>query len=553
MMTSLRLPTCSLLLVAALVMGCGGSTPESFVASAKEYLRKNDTPAAVIQLKNALQKNPDLPEARFLLGMALLDTGDVRAAEKELRKAYELKYPADQVVPPLARVTVKLGQYKKAIDEFGATEITNPERKAELQTAIGQAQLALGNVAAAEAAFGAALTSAPKYAPAQLGRATLAAAKQQWKEALELTDSAIATAPKLAEAWQLKAGILAAQGQPDAAIDAYRKAIEAQPDSLVAHWGTVSILFRQNKIDDAVKALDAMKKVAPKHPQTLYLQALLAYRTQKFDVARDAIQQQLKVAPEFLPGILLAGAIDYQLKEYAQAEAHLLKVLQRVPEQRLALRMLIANYIRSGQPGKAFEALKPLLTKIDKDPDMLAVAGEVYMVNGRVNEAADYFAKSAALDRVDVRKRTALALSHMAQGSTTGFVELEEAAAADVGVRADLALISARMQRGEHDKALAAIDALEKKQPESPVPHNLRGGVLLAKNDRAGARHSFEKALEKDASYFPAIVSLGRLDVADKKFDVARQRFESVLVKNPKHVESLLALAELRAASGGKA
>ena len=91
------------LVAGVLVAGCGGDNPEAMVASAKEYLAKNDRSAATIQLKNALQKNPDSAEARFLLGRTLLETGDLLAAEKELRRAAELKYPYDQVAPPLAR------------------------------------------------------------------------------------------------------------------------------------------------------------------------------------------------------------------------------------------------------------------------------------------------------------------------------------------------------------------------------------------------------------------------------------------------------------------
>ena len=91
-------------LVAALILtACGGEKPESMLVSAKEYLAKSDTKAAEIQLKNALQSDPNLAEARFLLGKTMLESGNPTAAEVELRKAADLKYPAEQLVPLMAR------------------------------------------------------------------------------------------------------------------------------------------------------------------------------------------------------------------------------------------------------------------------------------------------------------------------------------------------------------------------------------------------------------------------------------------------------------------
>ena len=52
--------------LAMLLGACGGDKPEALLASAKDYLAKNDAKAAVIQIKNALQKDPALAEARFL-------------------------------------------------------------------------------------------------------------------------------------------------------------------------------------------------------------------------------------------------------------------------------------------------------------------------------------------------------------------------------------------------------------------------------------------------------------------------------------------------------
>src|SRR5690349_23372188 len=85
------------------IAGCSGKTPDALVASAKAYLAKNDLNAGIIELKAALQKNPDLAEARFLLGKALLDRDDPVGAEIELWKAAELGRPDDVVLPLLTK------------------------------------------------------------------------------------------------------------------------------------------------------------------------------------------------------------------------------------------------------------------------------------------------------------------------------------------------------------------------------------------------------------------------------------------------------------------
>lgn len=107
------------LLCGLLLAGCGDQDPQRRLASAKEYLQKKDTKAAVIELKNALQANSDLGEARYLLGTAMLLEGNVVAAEVEFRKALATGFQAELVVPQLARSMLLLGQSKKLIDEFG--------------------------------------------------------------------------------------------------------------------------------------------------------------------------------------------------------------------------------------------------------------------------------------------------------------------------------------------------------------------------------------------------------------------------------------------------
>lgn len=543
----------STLAVALILAGCGGETPESMVTSAKGYLEKDDTKAAVIQLKNALQSNPDLAEARFLLGKAMLESGNPTAAEVELRKAAELKYPADQLVPIMARTLLMLGQTQKITDELAKTELTTPESKADLLTTVGQAYLMAGKVDAAQAAFDSAIVAVPGYGQALIGQARIKASNRDLEGALALLDSSLEKNSKLYEALQLKGVILAAQGNSDAATEAYRKVLEIKPDYLPAHSALVARALEAGKLDEAGKQLEALKKVAPSHPQTSYLQAQLFYRQKNFKAAQESVQQYLKFAPDSALGLQLAGAIDYELKSYSAAESNLLKAMPKTPELGMARRVLIATYLRSAQPAKALATLQPVLDKIEQDSSMLALAGEVFMQNGDVEKAGEYFAKASALDPENKAKQTSLAISHLAKGDTeTAYRELERIASVDTGITADMALISSQLRKRQFDLALKSIDVLEKKQPDNPIAQQLRGTAILGKGDLVAARKSFEEALVKNPAYFPAAAALANLDLSAKKPDDAKKRFEAVLAKDATNLQAMLALAELQAKTGGK-
>lgn len=543
----------SALLLATILVGCGGETSESMLSSAKSYMAKNDNKAAMIQLKNALQKDPNLGEARYLLGKALLEGGEAATAEVELRKASDLKYSVDQVVPLLARAQLALGQPKKVTEDLAKIQLASPEGKADLLVSTGQAYLMQGKVDAAQTAFDTALKTSADYTPALVGQARIKAANRDLPGALALLDSVLEKSPRLHDVWQLKGDILHARGDVKASLDAYHRALEIKPDYLPAHASLVSRYIEDGNLDDAGKQLESLKKIAPQHPQTTLLQAQLLYRQKDFKAAQESIQKYLGIFPDSIPGLQLAGAIAYELKSYAMVETYLTKAISRAPELGLARRILIASYLRSDQPAKALATLTPLLDKIDKDSNMLALAGEVYMRNGDAEKAGVFYTKAAALDPTDTRKRTSVALSHLAQGETeTAYRELEQISSLETGTGADMALIASQLRGRKFDQALKSIAVLEKKQPENPSAQHLRGSALLGKGDVAAARKSFEQALVMNPAYFPAAASLASLDMTDNKPDDAKKRFEGVLAKDPKNVQALLSLAELRGKTGGK-
>lgn len=537
---------CALLLVA-----CGGN-PESMVASAKEYLAKNDTNAATIQLKNALQKNPSLAEARYLMGQVNFLQGSYADAEKEFKRALDLGFSPDLVVPKLAESLILSGQATRVLTELKDQKLSQAEARAALLASVGSAELAQGKREAAVEAYREALGEVRDFPMARVGLAKVKAGGRDLEGALADADAIIKDAPRLPEAHSLRGDLLLALGRFEEAIPEFEAVIAARPTDLVAYQSLIGQLLRANKLDVAQNKLQDLKKVAPNHPLAFYLQAFLDVRNGKSKEAYDAIQQVLRVAPDYTPALVLAGSLQLQRRDFAQARESLTKVLEKSPNQLLARRLLVATYMGLQEPVKALEALQPLLKSAGDDLAVLSLAGQVYAMNGDFTRSEEYFGRASQADPKNAQYRTRLGVSRLAAGETDrAFQDLEAASALDSeNVQADIALVMAHLRRGEAAKAMAAVQTLEKKRPTDPVTFNLKGGVYMASRDAAGARKAFEKALELKPDFLPAVSNLARLDVGDKNPAAARKRYEDFTSKNKKIPEGYLQHAELLAMTG---
>jgi putative PEP-CTERM system TPR-repeat lipoprotein len=532
-----------------------GPTEAELVASAKALIQKKDAKAAVLQLKSALQQSGDSPEIRLLLGKTLLDAGDPASALVELRKAQELQIPDERVIPDIARAMLLVGEESKLITQYGELKLKDDHAAAELMTALAAAYAAQGDSEKARSSVDEALALKPGHPPAMMVLARLEAVAGKMDAAIALLDKVLAAEPANERAGVLK-GEMLLQGKRDidGALAAYAAVLKAKPDSVAARAASANILFQQKKIDEARTAFEALKKTAPTHPETLFLEAQFAFLDKNYARTRELGDQLLKGVPDNVRVLELTGAAEYRLKNYLQAEALLGRALKLAPRQLMTRQMLAQTFLREGQPGKTIEVLKPLLESKDADGTSLAIAGEAYLQMGDGKRSDEAFQRALKASPKDDRVRTTAAMAQLARGSNPAAVaDLESIAGGDSGPRADLALISARLRDKDYNGALKAIERLEKKMPDQALPLQLRGRVLTMKDDLAGATKAYEAALAKEPAYFPAIAALAALDLAAKKPEAARARFEAHLKAQPKSWQAKLALAELEARVGAPA
>src|SRR5258707_15646985 len=140
-----------LLAIVVIVGACRGPSSEQFLDLAKKSLAEGNNRAAMIQLKNALQRNPRDAEARYLTGVIYNENLQGASAESELRRANELGLiEGGRVIAQLGRALLLQGSYQKLLDEIKPAPAFEESAQASIYVSRGSAYLGLNQIAQAK-------------------------------------------------------------------------------------------------------------------------------------------------------------------------------------------------------------------------------------------------------------------------------------------------------------------------------------------------------------------------------------------------------------------
>lgn len=539
--TRLRAVTLAVTLALA---GCWGRNLEDTLESARGYLARKDSPAAVVELMNAIVVAPESPEVRFLLGTALRESGDPIGAEVELRKAIEYGYPASKVLPEILAALLDQGAYAKVLKESESPAVDDAKARAAIVAARGEALLASGQRPDAAAAFTQALLSDPDNTRARIGEARVAAIGGDTAKAQSLVSALLARDPLATDAWLLQAALLSARGDREGARGAYEKAIAAAPYDVKAYAALIPMLVQEGQLEAATQRFAAMKKAAPKAIPTAYADALISYHKGDRDHARTAIRSVLKAAPGDERARLLGGAVEHDFGSYALAIKLLEPVVAANPKQAYARRLLASALLRSGKGAEAQSVLAPLIDAANTDPGVALLAGQVALANHAPDAALARAQGLLAKDKDNAQALLLAGRALLALGRVDeGLARLDAAGAAQPDQpAAELLAIDALLSQRRVDTARARAEKLAGRLPNSAESQHALGQVLRASGDVPGARAAFEKAL----SLSPALVLAGRdlagMLINQGKVAEAVEVLRKLTAQDPERAESVLLL-----------
>ena len=88
---------------------------QEFFEDAVDYFRAESYTQAIIQLRNALQQDPNNLPARIMLGETLLRENQPEAAIKELEKAQSMGGDENLILVPLANAYLEIGKFEHVV------------------------------------------------------------------------------------------------------------------------------------------------------------------------------------------------------------------------------------------------------------------------------------------------------------------------------------------------------------------------------------------------------------------------------------------------------
>lgn len=535
------------------------AAPEPLYEDARTRFAQNDYAGAIVQLKSALQQNPDYLPARLLLGQAYLATKDSQAAIKELTIAKRAGADDAFTLIPLARAYAQLGEHGRILAEIRNGN-RDPDLEADILLERGKAYMALNKLDKAQRAFAEVSRFRPDSADAYIEYARLQLKRQDGDAAEELVGAAMIRAPEDAEVWYVSGDLRRFNRDFEGAITDFAKALQFDPQHEAARMARAGTLIDAGRHAEAEPDVIRLRELNPANPRPIYFHVLILAQTGRDKEANIALGEASSlleaIDPKLLikqpPALLLAGMVAYLRKDFESAGKHLARYVELSPKHLSSRRILASLLLRRGDNDKAVKILRQAQALAPKDVRIMAMLGNALMRKRQYAEAAELFERAAALAPKNAKIQLNLGLNRLNVGQDDRAADaLKNALSLDADETSAAVMLSfAQLRNGQFEAALESARALSKREPKNAFAQNVMGGAQMALGRLPEAHASFERALAIDPGYQSARFNLARLELTRGDLAAGEAQYLEILKSNDENLRAMAGLARIARARG---
>lgn len=497
-------------LAVALAGAACSKDPKEFLDSGKKYFAEQKYSEAAIQLRNAINIDPQMAEAHYQLG----------------------------------QVYIRLGQPRDAAQEFKTVALLDPGNL--------DAQVKAGNLLLLDHQFAEALEKArlvlgrePGSLHAALLLGNIQAGIVQINDSLQELRAAFEIEPTLTPAYIDLVPGTTYEAKPAEAEETFRKAAASNPESVEAQLAVANLYLHTGRKAEAETAL---ADLLAKHPQSRDARLALAFyyiQTGKPDQAESIYAAMAAESTDVKPRIVLAQFYSEGGKLDKSADI-LQRVLQDDPSNAVASRRLAGIYLDQKKYDQAAAIADAALAKDADDVEARLIKGKVLLGAGRTADAVEELGKITAARPAHAAAHYYLGLAQIeSRNLEAAAAELQAALANDdTFYQAYIPLAEIRLSSGKPEEAVKlARQALA--NPDLAQAHLVAARAYAANRDFTGAQREIDAFFESNPGHPAGLHHLGLLKLAQGADVEAEKYFDSALKADPQYSDSMASICDL--------
>lgn len=526
-------------LITALVLAVGGLAPARVEARDPEaaqaayrtaiaYERASNLRAARVEMANAIEADPNWPDARLAQARILIALGEGVSAEAEMRRARDIGLSADSTRTLIAHAILLQGEPVRALAELQGGPI--PERyRGYAERVAGNAHLALGNFGAARAAFDLAIRYDRNNSQLWADIARFRYANSDLGGAIDAIEFSLKLNRNNMDAMLIKAGLIRENQGLVPALVWYERVLKAKPEHVGALTEYAATLGDAGRYTDMLKVTRRILALDKNNPRAYLLQATMAARAERFDLANRLLVRIEKPLGDLPAYLLLSAVVEGELGNHNIALNQATRLLDMQPYNVTARRVAALASLNAGDSEDAWHWISPITAHDDADSWSLMTAASTLMAEDQWGEAIPLMQRAGSYHKTD-------ALLFPLNGDAETLASA--AARNQQGAQVVIAYIRAEISQARPGNALAAAQRLQQQNPGVPDAHLLVGDTELANKRPAAAAKAYQQAVNLR---FNEASALRLADAQTQSGDIqsAQRTLTNFMVRSPESVPAM--------------
>lgn len=348
-------------------------------------------------------------------------------------------------------------------------------------------------------------------------------------------------------------GILALRrNDTKSAGDCFNEAIALDPGFSDAYTGLGTLLFTQKNLKQADRDFQVAASLAPVWSGNGVRYAQFKIMTGDVADAKRLLQKIVAKTPFYLPAWMGLSQICASQNDSSNALILVGNVLNRDSRNFEALFLQGRLELMQRKPALAVGNYEDMARIYPEAPSVLYALAQAYLANNQTNEADGALTRALALkpdfsDAILLRAETEIVRGNPALAIVTlkQLVQTQPRL-----VQAWLVLADAFRAQGTLNNAVEIYRSLENSYPHTAQIPVLLGTLFVQQHEMGSARAEFQKALQIEPDYLPAVEQQVDLDLAEKNYVAALQRVQQLVVRDPNRALLQLLLGATLAAHG---